>query len=130
MNWLNWLTRKDSHFWMDLNESTLLNESLNEWLIDSLIKTATCFFFFFLSFCSWVLNEWLNDSFVKTVTCKFINESAFLNESLEWMTQWLTHKHSHLFCSGMSQWFWTIGGVNDSSNDLTVIYVTCMHIHY
>ncbi len=40
------------------------------------------------------LHELFNDSLIKTVT-QFLDESAFLNESVELIIQWFIHKDSH-----------------------------------
>ncbi len=37
-----------------------------------------------------LLREWFNDSFIKTMVY-FLNESMFLNDSVDWIIQWLIH---------------------------------------
>ncbi len=44
--------------------------------------------FFILKLWKSGLNEWFNDSLINTSLVSLLDESVFLNESLEWMIQW------------------------------------------
>ncbi len=64
-----------------------LNELLNIWIYMYLkynIFNATIFYM------KIGLNEWFNN-FINTWLVSLLDESVFLNESLEWMTQWQIH---------------------------------------
>ncbi len=61
-----------------------------------------------------LLSEWFNDSLINTSLVSLLDESAVLNESLEWMIQWLTHKYFTCFIAGWISGFERISWVNDS----------------
>ncbi len=125
-----------------LDESVFLNKSL-EWMIQWLThKYFTCFitgwisvfeqiswvndsmthseilylFHYWMNQCFWtnLLSEWFNDSLRNTLLVSLLDESVFLNESLEWMIQWLTHKYFTCFITGWISVFEQISWVNDS----------------
>ncbi len=73
------------------------------------------------------LSERFNDSRLITVTCMFLSESVFLNKSIEWTIQWLTHIHSYLFHSWMNQCVRT-NRLSERFNDSRLITVTCMFL--
>ncbi len=101
------------HYWM--NQCFEWMNLLNEWFNDSLkiylihywtnpcfwinlwtndSKTHSRFIWFitgWISVFEWMnlLNEWFNDS-LKILLDSLLDESVFLNESLEWMIKWLT----------------------------------------
>ncbi len=109
-----------------LDESAYLNESL-EWMIQWLTcfvtgwisvfeqiswvnDSMTHLFPYWMNQCIWtnLLNEWFNDSLVS-----LLDESEYLNKSLEWMIQWLT-----CFVTGWISVFERISWVNDSMTHL------------
>ncbi len=61
-----------------------------------------------------LLNEWFNDSLINTSLVSLLDESVVLNESLEWMIQWLTHKYFTCFITGWISGFERISWMNDS----------------
>ncbi len=125
--WIDSLVKTATFEWTWMNQHFWTNHWM--WMIHWLAHKDSYVYFGSWMTCSWVLNEWLNDSLVKTVTIKSVNESAFLNESLEWITQWLTNTVTCFVLEWASD-FEQFGGGNDLSNHLTVIYVTCMYTHY
>ncbi len=105
-----------------VNESAVLKNRLSEWFNDFFKNTVTCLICKWISCFEGIV--WVNDSinYSKTVTCfickliscfegivwvndsinysktqslaSFVNESAVLKESFEWMIQWFLQKQS------------------------------------
>ncbi len=111
-----------------LDESVFLNESL-EWMIQWLThKYFTCFITGWISvFWTNLLNEWFSDSLINTSLVSLLDESVFLNESLELMIQWLTHKYFTCFITGWISVFERISWINDSMSN-TLLIVTCRYL--
>ncbi len=111
-HWLHLL-----NYWMNQCFWTNL---LEEWFNDSLID-FTCFITGWISVFEQI--SWMNDSMTHSLTspASLLDESVFLNKSLEWMIQWLTH-WLHLLNYWMNQCFWTNlleEWFNDSLTDFT-----------
>ncbi len=83
-----------------VDESAFLNKSLKtmiQWLAH---KHFTCFISGWISIFEQI--SWKDDSMIhsKTLLVSLLDESAFLNESLKTMIQWLTHKDFTCFFPG------------------------------
>ncbi len=103
-HWLHLL-----HYWMNQCFWTNL---LEEWFNDSLTDFI-CFITGWISVFEQI--SWMNDSMTHSLTspASLLDESVFLNKSLEWMIQWLTH-WLHCFITGWISVFEQISWMNDS----------------